>query len=134
VKPKLLLDTHVLIRWVLDSGRLSREQLRLLRNADRNGEPVGISAISLLEMAQLSHRGLVEFVQGVETVFEMLETSPALKIFPLTVGIAREAPPLSAVLRDPADCLIVATARVHGLRLLTSDRRIVDSKLAQIVD
>jgi PIN domain nuclease of toxin-antitoxin system len=64
----------------------------------------------------------------------MLESSPALKILPLTIEIAREAPPLSPVLRDPADCLIVATARVHGLRLLTSDQRIVNSKLAQIVD
>ncbi len=71
---------------------------------------------------------------GIDTALEMLESSPALKILPLTIEIAREAPPLSPVLRDPADCLIVATARVHGLRLLTSDQRIVNSKLAQIVD
>jgi PIN domain nuclease of toxin-antitoxin system len=85
-------------------------------------------------MAQLSHRGVADFVHGVDAVFEMLESSPALKILPLTIGIAREAPPLAAVMRDPADCLIVATARVHGLRLLTSDERIVDSNLAQVVD
>lgn len=106
----------------------------MLRNADRNSEPVAIAAISLLKMAQLSHRGLAEFAHGVDAVFEMLETSPALKTLPLTIEVAREAPPLSAVLRDPADCLIVATARVHELRLLTADQRIVDSNLAHIVD
>ncbi len=66
--------------------------------------------------------------------FWMRTSSSALKILPLTIEIARETPPLASVLRDPADCLIVATARVHGLRLLTSDERIVASKLAQIVD
>lgn len=134
MKPKLLLDTHILLRWLFDSTRLSREQLRLLRNADRNTEPVAVSAISLLEIAQLAHRGLAEFTQGLDAVFEMLQSSPALKILPLTIEIAREAPPLSPALRDPADCVIVATARVHGLRLLTADLRIVASRLAQVVD
>jgi predicted nucleic acid-binding protein len=34
----------------------------------------------------------------------------------------------------PADCIIVATARVHGLRLLTSDRRIIESSLVSTVE
>jgi PIN domain nuclease of toxin-antitoxin system len=37
-------------------------------------------------------------------------------------------------LRDPADRAIVATAQVHRLRLVTSDRRIVESKLAPVVE
>jgi PIN domain nuclease of toxin-antitoxin system len=36
-------------------------------------------------------------------------------------------------LRDPADRVIVATARVHGLRLLTSDQRILESHLVSTV-
>jgi PIN domain nuclease of toxin-antitoxin system len=38
------------------------------------------------------------------------------------------------MLRDSADRTIVATARVHRLRLLTSDRRIIDSKLVSVID
>ena len=53
---------------------------------------------------------------------------------PLTFEIAIEAAQLGAALRDPADQAIVATARVHRLRLLTSDERIIDSKLVGVVD
>jgi hypothetical protein len=38
------------------------------------------------------------------------------------------------MLRDPADRAIVASARVHNLRLVTSDRRIIESKLAPVVE
>lgn len=72
----LLLHTHVLLWWVLNSVRMSREQLRLLRNAARNGEATAISAISLPEMAQLSYCGLAEFIQGVDTVFENAADQP----------------------------------------------------------
>jgi PIN domain nuclease of toxin-antitoxin system len=36
--------------------------------------------------------------------------------------------------RDPADRAIVATARVHRLLLVTSDQRIIESKLVPVVD
>jgi PIN domain nuclease of toxin-antitoxin system len=55
------------------------------------------------------------------------------RILPITIPIAAEAGRLS-VLRDPADRAIVATARVHGLRLLTSDQRIIASKLVSFID
>ena len=38
------------------------------------------------------------------------------------------------VLRDPADRAIAATARVHRLRLVTSDQRIIDSGIVQVVE
>jgi PIN domain nuclease of toxin-antitoxin system len=38
------------------------------------------------------------------------------------------------VLRDPADRAIAATARVHRLRLVTSDQRIIESKLVPVVE
>jgi len=62
-----------------------------------------------------------------------LESDPAFPIVPLTVEVAAEVAALGASLRDPADRAIVGTARVHKLRLLTSDQRIIDSKLAPVV-
>ena len=41
---------------------------------------------------------------------------------------------MGGVLRDPADRAIVATARIHRLRLVTSDQRIVESKLVPVVE
>jgi PIN domain nuclease of toxin-antitoxin system len=51
----------------------------------------------------------------------------------LTYEVALDAALLS-VLRDPSDRAIVATARIHRLRLVTSDQRIVESKLVPVVE
>jgi len=53
-------------------------------------------------------------------------------VLPLSYEVAAEAA-LLANLRDPADRAIVATARAHRLRLITSDQRIIESKLAPVV-
>ena len=57
--PEILLDTHILIWWRLDSRRLSREQARLLSDLDKRNQPSAISAITLWEMAMLAVRGRV---------------------------------------------------------------------------
>jgi hypothetical protein len=49
------------------------------------------------------------------------------------VDIAAEVAALSSALRDPADSAIVATARIHRLRLVTSDQRMIESKLVSVV-
>lgn len=132
MSPRLLLDTHVLVHWVANSSRLTREQWRLMREATRRSEPLAISDVSLVELALLR----VSFKReppGIEEALEMIESSETIHVMPVSVAIAREVTPLIGLLRDPSDCVIVATARVHGLRLLTSDQRILDSNLAQVV-
>jgi PIN domain nuclease of toxin-antitoxin system len=51
----------------------------------------------------------------------------------MDVEVAGEVAALGEALRDPADRAIVATARVHRFRLVTSDRRIVESKLVPVI-
>jgi PIN domain nuclease of toxin-antitoxin system len=48
--------------------------------------------------------------------------------------VAAEVSAIGGTLRDPADRAIVATARVHRLKLLTSDERIIDSGLITVID
>ena len=71
---------------------------------------------------------------GLEEFFLQLDTSPTFSIVPITTDIALEAAALAGALRDPADCVIVATARLFGIPLLTSDQRIIDSDLVDIID
>lgn len=52
--PRFLLDTHVLVRWLIEAKRLSREQLGLIEGAVRRNEPLALSAISLIEIAGLT--------------------------------------------------------------------------------
>jgi PIN domain nuclease of toxin-antitoxin system len=127
------LDTHILVHWLADPKRLSRDQVRILDGIVRRRETVAISAITLLEVALLSSDGRLRMKLTSGEVFNELEASPLFRILPLTVDVAREVSTLSA-LRDPADRVIVATARVHGLRLLTADQRIIESNTVSAVE
>lgn len=107
---RYLADTHVAVWWLTTPRKLSREQIRVLTQAERRGEQVGLCSTTLIEIAALR-------IDGVERILE----------------IALDAVKL-AILRDPGDRAIVAAARVHGLKLLTSDERIIDSKLVAVVN
>ena len=133
MSPRFLLDTHVLIRWLSAPRLLSREQTRVLREAVRRREPVAISAITLLEIAILADKRTSSREIPVDKLFMALESDPFLQTVPLTVEIAAEVAALGPSLRDPSDRAIVATARVRNLRLLTSDRRIIESNLVAVV-
>jgi PIN domain nuclease of toxin-antitoxin system len=133
MRPRLLLDTHILIRWLIEPRRLSREQTRVLERALRMMEPVAISAITLLEIAVLVSEGHLRLKTTLDEFFSDLQGNPAVQELPLSYEVAVEIAFLGA-LKDPADRAIAATARVHGLRLLTSDQRIVESGLVAVIE
>jgi PIN domain nuclease of toxin-antitoxin system len=123
-----LLDTHVVIWWLMDDRKLSKEHARLLDRSERSGTTVGLSAISLWEIAKLVERRRLELTQSVDDSLEQLETSAFITILPLTGRVAIESTQLGARFHsDPIDQVIAATARCHGLTLLTVDERIIES-------
>ena len=130
--PRFLLDTHVVVRWLIEAKKLSREQLQALERSVRRAEPVALSALSLLEIAVLAADGKLRL--PLNDFFDSLQSNPLFRILPLTYEIASEVASLGSSLRDPADRVIVATARVHRLRLVTSDQRIIESKLVPVVE
>jgi PIN domain nuclease of toxin-antitoxin system len=132
--PQFLLDTHVLVRWLVEPKRLSRDQTRVLRDAIRRGEPLAVSAITLLEIAVLLGKGRTRLRVPVQELFAVLDAGTRFHVVPLDVEIAAEVAALGDTLRDPADRAIVASARVHGFRLVTSDQPIIQSKLVPVVD
>lgn len=121
----ILLDTHILIWWRLDSRRLSRDRVRRLQDLESRQEPVAISAISLWEIAMLSARGRIEIAEPLDVWLGEIEGHALIEVLPLTARIAAESVRLGPDFHnDPADQLIVATARVLGLPLMTADERI----------
>ncbi len=133
MRPRFLVDTHVVVRWLAEPKKLSGGQIRVLREAVRRREPVAVSAVTLLEIAVLFGEGAMRGNLTAADILSELESNPAFHIEPLTIEVAAEVAALGDALRDPADRAIVCTARVRGLRLLTSDRRIVDSQLVPVV-
>lgn len=120
------MDTHILIWWVHDElGKLSKAQGRVLSQIERNREPIGMSAITLWEVAMLMERGRLSSTTSLDHMLDQLESHPLLTVLPLTTRIAAESVRLGEGFhRDPADQIIVATARHHSLTLLTADERI----------
>jgi PIN domain nuclease of toxin-antitoxin system len=132
LNPRFLADTHIVIRWLTEGKRLSREQIRVLKEAGRLANPVAVSAMSLLEIAVLA--GMHRLEPSPQTFLDTLQADPMFQLLPLTFEIALEVAALGAALKDPFDRAIVATARVHRLRLMTSDQRIIESRLVPVVE
>ena len=131
---KHLLDTHVAIWWLLDDKRLPRAHRRVLDHTDKAGGSVALSAISLWEIAKLVERGRLRLAVAIDECLTQIESSPFFDILPLTARIACESTRLGEGFpRDPTDQLIAATARCHGLVLLTADERIVESGVVAVL-
>ena len=107
--------------------------MRALESAIGRGERLAFSAMSLLEIALLVQAGRLELTGSLAEFFGDLNSDPAFCLLPLTYEIAIEAASL-APLRDPADRTIAATARVHRLRLVTSDQRTIKSELVPVIE
>lgn len=130
---RILLDTHVWWWWVTGEKGLSAAQKRLLAKVGP-GEPAGVSDISLWEVATLVSLGRVSISLALRDWLEAAAAQPLVQRQAISPAVAAEVAALpDTFLRDPADRIIVATARVHDATLLTRDRRIIEAKLVATV-
>lgn len=121
----IVLDTHIWVWWVHGDERLAPTQLEVIE-ANEN-EVIGISAISLWEIAKLVENGKLELHISLEKWFAQALNYPGVQVIELTPEIAIESTQLPGEFhKDPADQIIVATARVMKCKLVTSDERILN--------
>lgn len=131
---RLLLDTHILLWWTADDHHLKGPQRATIEHALQAGERLGVSAISFWEIAKLAERGRLRFSRSLDQVFSEIEAHPEIDLYPLSPRISIESTRLGPRFHtDPADQIIAATARVHGLRLVTADDRIRASGVVAFV-
>ena len=120
----IVLDTHIWVWWIQGDPRLTAVQLRTIQ--EQEADVLGVSAISCWEIAKLVERGRLQFSIPLETWFEKALNYPGVQLLAITPEIAIASTRLPGEFhRDPADQLIVATARVYGCPLISSDARIV---------
>ena len=124
-----LLDTHVLIWWLNDRMQLSPRQQEVLEAATPDG-PVFVSDISLWEVAMLASLGRIRLALPLREWLDKAIAPPLVRRQGISPAVATEVAALpDSFHRDPADRILVATARVLGATLLTNDRRIIDASL-----
>ena len=126
---KVLLDTHTLIWWLNDQTRLSPAQREVLGTITP-ASPVLVSDISLWEVATLCSLGRIRLGIPLREWLNNAVAPPLVRRQGISPAIAAELAELpDSFHRDPADRILVATARVLGAALITQDRRIIDAAL-----
>lgn len=126
-------DTHVLVWWVSEPGRLT-PSLRAVLAGLTPQSPLLVPDICLWEIAMLVSLGRLRPTIPLGLWLSRAVEGPLARVVPIDADIAAEVAALpDSFHRDPGDRLIVATARVLGLPLLTMDSRIRDSGLVVAV-
>lgn len=128
-----LLDTHVLLWWFERGSRLSPAQRRVLARAGDSAS-LGVSDVTLLEIALLLEAGRIKLAGPLDEWLARATAAPLVQRCGITPAIAREIADLHGTRDwDPAARVIVASARVLGVPLVTSDTRIIDSGFVRVV-
>jgi len=121
----ILLDTHVLIWAVEDHSDLGRQAVQAIERAESAGGAY-VSAITTWEVSMLAAKRKLSFRPDVGTWVKKVLAKPGLHLAPISPAIGVDAGQLPGDLHgDPADRLIVATARILNFPLLTADRQIL---------
>jgi PIN domain nuclease of toxin-antitoxin system len=122
---KILLDTHTLVLMALEPERLSnhaQDRIEAIQTRE-----ILVSSFSLWEVCKLVQKRKLFLNKPVQEWFAEISRQPKITIVDVSAEIALESCHLPGIFHsDPADQIIVATARIHGATLLTKDEKILD--------
>ena len=117
----ILLDTHILIWLAEDDPRIGVDLKNSLNEAAYHRE-LFLSPISIWEIALKHSRGRLDLDRSLRLWIRQIMHRASLQLAPITSDIACECAELPPAFHgDPADRLIVATARVERMQLVTAD-------------
>jgi len=119
-----LLDTCALIWSVAAPDHLAPEELEILKKPEAN---IFFSPISSAEIACFAERKLIELDRHWKLWFNHFTELNKWQCLDITLDVIQEAYSLPGEFhKDPADRIIVATARINNLHVITGDRKIIN--------
>jgi len=116
---KLLLDTHILVWWLLDDPALPRRLAASLRDP---ANEIYVSSASAWEIATKYRRGRMPQAEPLVQGFRRLIEGERWIAVPVTLEHALAAGLLESRHRDPFDRMLAAQARLEDIKLVTDDR------------
>lgn len=121
---KITLDTHALI-WYMEGIKLPDKQVSLIDQA-RSDNALFISAISIWEIAMLAGKGKIAFSVSLNDWVDNTLSIPGINVIELSILVLIESCNLPHFEhKDPADRLIIASARSINSYLMTFDQKII---------
>jgi PIN domain nuclease of toxin-antitoxin system len=130
----VLLDSHVWIWWLTGQKDLPAKKRELLDRLAQKGEPPFLAAISLWEAQMLYRKGRLQLEMDFPVWLSQASDPSAVRLLPLDTSVILALDKLPEQFHgDPADRIIVATAKAHGLELMTEDKAIRKSRVVKVV-
>jgi len=122
---KYLVDTHIWIWWYMNPSKISKNIKLLIGNKD-NYDELLLSAISPWEFSKLLEKGKLGISCDPEKWLNRAFDLPKFRLAPISPIVAYRSTVLPQPFHnDPADQIIVATAREENATILTKDARIL---------
>jgi PIN domain nuclease of toxin-antitoxin system len=120
----IVLDTHIWVWWVHNDARLTDKLRENIQSHEDEG--LGVSSFSCWEVAKLVELKRLTLHCPIDEWLATALRYPGVQLLALTPEIVVESTRLPGEFhRDPADQIIVATARIHECPLLTVDDKIL---------
>jgi len=120
----IIIDTHVLLWWINDQNKLSEKAVNIINEQIDKGV-ILVSSISIWEICLLIKKDKISLNLDLDRWIEKVEKLPFLRFIPVNNQIAQKSVNLPGVFHsDPADRIMVATAREKGAVFITSDEKI----------
>jgi PIN domain nuclease of toxin-antitoxin system len=120
----IILDTHIWVWWIHREPRLTDRMREQIQAHEADG--LGVSIFSCWEVAKLVEIKKLSLHCPLEEWLDTALAYPGIQLLDLSKEIIVESTRLPGEFhRDPADQIIVATARIHDCPLLTADSKIL---------
>lgn len=127
---RAIADTHVIVWYLYGDVRLSSAARRLMDSAAADGDQIGFSSISLVEMVYLAEKGRIQTETLERLLGAMAREDALLAEIPVDRSVVQALHRVSRdQIPDMPDRIIAATALHLGLPLISRDGKI---RLSQV--
>ncbi len=130
---KAIADTHTVIWYIFNDSRLSKTAKLTIDNIAQNGDDVGFSVITIVEIIYLMEKGRIPSNTLSKLITEIQKNDAVLNVIICDENIAQTLAKVSRdEIPDLPDRLIAATALYYNIPIISRDHKITSSSLTTI--